>query len=112
MARFSHDKSHKRASGGLIAALVLFAAILTVFLFAIHSLETGNKARERETLEKALNRTIAYCYAVEGRYPESLTYMEETYGLTYNEEDFIVDYRVDGANLYPKVTILDKEVSE
>ena len=51
---------------------------------------------------------ICHCYSVEGVYPESLEYLKENYGLTYNEDLFYVDYRTTGANLIPDVTIIEK----
>ena len=60
-----------------------------------------------DSLEEALNRSITYCYAVEGAYPESLEYLTKHYGLTYDHDRFFVDYHVSGANLYPDVTILE-----
>ena len=55
-----------------------------------------------------LIRNITYCYAVEGSYPESLDYLKEHYGLTYDEDRFFVDYQVIGANILPDVTIIEK----
>ena len=63
---------------------------------------------QKESLESALIRNITYCYAVEGSYPESLDYLKEHYGLTYDEDRFFVDYQVIGANILPDVTIIEK----
>ena len=38
----------------------------------------------------------------------SLSYMEEHYGLTYNEELFFVDYQPIGSNIFPNATIIRK----
>ena len=46
------------------------------------------------------------CYAIEGRYPPSLEYMEEHYGLVYDKDIFFVDYQPIGSNLYPDVTVI------
>jgi hypothetical protein len=46
---------------------------------------------------------------VEGKYPESLDYLKEHYGLTYNEDLFFVDYRVSGSNILPDVTIIERK---
>lgn len=85
--------------------------IVTLFLFlgAISSLSAGNVERQKESLERALERDITSCYAVEGQYPDSLAYIKENYGLYYNEELFFVDYRVYGSNLRPEVTIIVRE---
>ena len=53
-------------------------------------------------------RNITYCYAVEGAYPESLDYLKENYGLTYDENLFFVDYHIDGSNIFPDITIIER----
>lgn len=44
-----------------------------------------------------------------GAYPESLRYLEEHYGLIYDEDRFFIDYQILGSNIMPDVTIIDKE---
>ena len=64
--------------------------------------------RQLESLENAIHQSIVYCYTLEGCYPESLEYMKEHYGLIYNEELFFVDYRLQGTNIMPDVTIIPR----
>ena len=59
-------------------------------------------------LEKAVNRSITQCYALEGTYPPDMEYLTAHYGLTYDEDLFFVDYQTVGANIYPDVTIIEK----
>ena len=54
-------------------------------------------------------RNITACYATEGRYPESLAYLKEKSGLSYDEKTFFVDYIVRGSNLRPEVTIIERK---
>ncbi|MGN1148544.1 MAG: hypothetical protein ACI4TB_08980 [Lachnospiraceae bacterium] len=88
----------------LIAFLVLFI----LFYNGINSVSDTNLAKQRESLETALNRSIIQCYAVEGTYPPSLQYIKDHYGLIYDEELFYVDYQPIGSNIMPDVTILDR----
>lgn len=106
--RFQTEKK-TRTGSGLLFSLVLFLLLFFCFSLGIRSLSANTERRQRENLETALNRSIAYCYAVEGAYPESLSYLAEHYGLTYDRDRFFVDYRILGANLYPDVTILEVE---
>ena len=73
------------------------------------SFSRSNLAHEKEILEKAINRSVTQCYALEGDYPASLTYLKDNYGLTYNEEHFFVDYQYIGGNLRPDITIIERE---
>ena len=87
-------------------SLVIFIIITLLFFIAVD--ETGRNAvmKQQESLENALSRDIVQCYAIEGRYPPSLEYMEEHYGLIYDKSVFFVDYQPIGSNLYPDVTVL------
>ena len=69
----------------------------------------GTRKRQKESLENAVMRDVTYCYTVEGAYPESLEYLEEHYGLTYDEDLFFVDYRISGANIFPDITVIEKK---
>lgn len=60
--------------------------------------EPGDGDRERDYVR----------YAIDGEYPQSLEELAARYGLTYDTSRFFVDYRVNGANLYPDVTIIER----
>ncbi len=88
----------------------LFCLVIAlVFLFLIRSFGEDTLARQQQSLETALQRDIAQCYAVEGIYPPSLSYLEEHYGLTYDHDTFFVDYQSIGSNLYPDVTVINRK---
>lgn len=107
MHRFEYKNHHH--SYRLPLMVILFLLIIWLFLSGISSLSESTKRRQKEALEQALTHSIAYCYSVEGTYPESLEYLKEHYGLTYNEDLFFVDYRMTGANLMPDVTIIERK---
>ena len=92
----------------LISMLPLLTGILILLLFlrGVQSVSDTTVAKQQESLETALSRSIAQCYAVEGMYPPSLSYLKEHYGLTYDESKFLIDYQSIGANLMPEVVVL------
>lgn len=100
-------KKEKHNIAHYIPVLLL---ITMVFGFAIFSnlALSDNSVRNREVLEKALNRSISQCYALEGMYPPSLDYLIDNYGLTYDSEHYFIDYRFIGSNLRPDVTIIER----
>lgn len=108
MSRFQYKKQSKKTPVILIS-VCLFLLILVLFLSGISSVSTSTRARQKEALDNALTRCITYCYTVEGTYPESLEYLKENYGLVYDEDLFFVDYHVSGSNIFPDVTIIEKE---
>ena len=82
--------------------------VLLLFIVCISIAAGGNKQRQKEYLEDALRRDITYCYATTGTYPDSLDTIENKYGLVYDKNQFYIDYKVIGKNIYPKVTILER----
>ena len=59
-------------------------------------------------LEKAVTRTITQCYALEGSYPPDIAYLTTHYGLTYDPDQYLIDYQYIGSNLRPDVTIIKR----
>ena len=107
MARFEYQKKQHTYRKFIISVCV-FLLIVLLFYQGIESLSSGSVRRQKESLENALNRSITYCYAVEGSYPESPEYLKKHYGITYDEDRFFVDYKIVGANILPDVTIIEK----
>lgn len=107
MARFQYQKK-QHTYRKFILSVCAFGLIMVLFYQGMESLSSSSLRRQKESLENALTRSITYCYAVEGTYPESLDYLMEHYGITYDEDRFFVDYRVSGANILPDVTIIEK----
>ena len=89
-----------------IISVAIFGAILLLFFLAVDSMGRSSISKQQESLENALSRDIVQCYAIEGRYPPSLEYLEQHYGLTYDKKTFFVDYMPIDGNLYPDVTVI------
>ena len=106
--RFDHQTSIFVISDALykIMSMVIFAAIIILFYFAVEASGKNTIERQQESLESALERDIVQCYAIEGMYPPDLEYLENHYGLTYDKSLFFVDYQPIASNLYPDVTVI------
>ena len=83
--------------------ILAFVILFVLFLRGIGSVSESTLSKQLET---ALERSISQCYAVEGCYPPSLEYLEQHYGLLYDEDSFFIDYEYYGSNLLPEVTVL------
>ncbi len=105
MNRF--EMKHKKFNWRIFTPLFVLLTLL-IFLLLFQSMQNNNIERSRAALETALNRDIAHCYAMEGFYPPSLSYLEEHYGLTYDHDLFFVDYNPIASNLYPDITLFIK----
>lgn len=111
MKRFVRERSGN-GTRNTIVSVVLFTGIVVIFLLCIGYTGRQTKEEQKLYLEEAIQRCMMQCYAIEGRYPESLTYIEENYGLIYDKETFFIDYRVVGSNLKPEVEVLEMREKE
>lgn len=109
MNRFEQTRAPLRHTISYLVTLTAFVILLVIFLNAIHSVRDTTLAKQQESLETALTRSIMQCYAVEGTYPPSLEYLVTHYALTYDADTFLVDYEYYGSNLLPDVTVLRKQ---
>ena len=54
-------------------------------------------------------RATVQCYAIEGRYPPDLAYLEENYGLILDREHYVYHYRLEGSNLMPEIQVFEEK---
>jgi len=109
MNRFEQTRKPFSRTITYLYPLIAFATIFILFLGGIRSVSDTSLAKQKESLETALTRSISQCYAVEGVYPPSLDYLISHYGLTYDSNIFLVDYQYYGGNLLPEITVLRKQ---
>ncbi len=81
--------------------------VLACVVLATARLEAGQEARGLQQLETGLRRTAVTCYAAEGRYPPSVDYMEQHYGLQYDRSRYVVQYEIFADNIMPDITVLE-----
>ncbi|MDO4540165.1 MAG: hypothetical protein Q4B48_03535 [Syntrophomonadaceae bacterium] len=85
----------------LLIALIIGLSLLVVF-------GTQSKASEEgiRLTEQAVIRAAVQCYALEGFYPQQLSYLKDHYGVSYNEDSYTVHYQYIASNLMPDITVL------
>ncbi|MDD2978649.1 MAG: hypothetical protein PHN80_01620 [Hespellia sp.] len=107
MKRFYKGRKEHNLRNAIISVL-LFCAVFSLFFYGTNTVSAKTDAQQAQSLNEAIHRGITHCYAVEGRYPESLDYLKKEYGISYDEDKYFVDYQVLGTNLMPDVTIINK----
>lgn len=98
----------KKRKKRLLVALTMVIIAMVCFVVVFFHTSKSSKAEELRQLTEAVNRCVAHCYSIEGYYPESLDYIKDNYGLTYDEDTFFIDYRPVGDNVMPDITIIEK----
>ena len=90
----------------LVLSALLTAALLAVFA-GLTDRFSADRLREQEaSLQDSLERCIMACYALEGFFPPDLEYMEAHYGLSYDKEEFFVDYQPSAGNIRPDYIVI------
>ena len=92
---------------GLILAFCMIA--MSIFLIPlIGETVDNNEDITVKTMQEAIDRALVHCYAIEGSYPPSITYLSENYGIYMQEERFYYYYEYIGSNIRPVVRVLEK----
>ena len=100
-------KSFAAALISSLAPVIFTAVILGIVLVGLNQTEEANSAEGVRLLEEAIFRAVVHSYAVNGYYPESLSYLVETYGIHIDSTRYIVHYRVVAANLFPDIRVIE-----
>jgi len=90
---------------GLVITALAFAVTTLVLVFALSQVDESSEQQQAQALESAIMRATLTCYAVEGRYPTSVQYLRENYGIVYNEDKYIVVIDSFG-NMLPDIRVL------
>ena len=89
-------------------SLILLLILAIFFLSALSRLEADHRAEGKQQLEEVLRRTAVSCYASEGFYPPDVAYMQEHYGLQFDEKNYIIRYERPVSNWMPDITVLER----
>lgn len=97
----------KRILGSIWFKMAVFM-VLFVLIASLFSAGAGGKVQEKqiEFLEQSVQRSAVQCYALEGRFPDHLNYLEENYGLIIDHDNYAVYYESMGGNLLPHVRVI------
>ena len=89
-------------------SLILLLAVGLFFLLAVSRLEEGRRAAGVDQLETAVRKTAVSCYAAEGFYPPDVAYLQEHYGLQFDEETYVIHYERTASTWMPDITVLER----
>lgn len=91
-----------------VAAILLFVAVIAAFVLLVNNITSKNDGRELQIVRDAVKNAALTCYAVEGMYPDNLTYLRDHYNLSYNEEKYQVFYEPLASNLMPVIKVAER----
>jgi len=91
-----------------VLPVIFTAAIVAAVVSGIRQTDESSSAEGLRILEESLHRAVIMNYAIEGRYPQSLEYIEESFGIFIDRTRFIVHYTVFASNILPEITVIQR----
>ncbi len=99
----------KRAIAGVAGSVLLFVLASSVIVAGVMKISRRADAEGAETLRNGIRRASVQCYAIEGRYPPSVQYLTDNYGIQIDEERYSVFYDGFASNVMPDITVVPLE---
>ena len=92
---------------GAVAPVLFTVAVMGVIIYGLHQTEESSKSEGLRILEDSIHRSVVTGYAIKGRYPESIEYIEKNYGIHVDRSKYVVHYSIFASNLYPDITVIE-----
>ena len=107
--RFGAEKKRRRGFLSLLGTIAVFVVLIVLFNYGINNLTQANEEEALEAVRNAVTRAAIQFYALEGRFPPHLEYLEERFGLQLDHERFEIIYSAFGANVIPQIFITPRD---
>jgi len=105
-----HKSIYKKSAFDFLRAAILpiifTVVIMVMVVYGLQQTSESSQAEGLRILEDSLRRAVVMNYAIEGRYPESIEYIEENFGIYIDRTRFAVHYRIFASNILPEITVI------
>lgn len=91
---------------GIVMTILVFGIMIAALMYGASTVNNASESEKMAELENSVRRAAILCYAVEGRYPDNAGELCRHYGLTYDENKYIVQLDSFASNLLPDIRIL------
>ena len=105
---FTTAKKERGSPLKVLIPIAVFVLIAVIVVVGVNGLSSSADAERLKTMEQSVRRSVVQCYAIEGRYPFDLEYLEDNYGLILDRERFVYHYQMVGANILPQIVVFSK----
>ncbi len=104
MRLYRSKKQHR----GLLVSALIFIAVILLFQYGFKNISGTNSAEDLNVTQEAIRKAVVSCYAIEGVYPPSVSYLEQHYGVVINHNRYSVSYELAGSNIMPSIDVREK----
>ena len=94
--------------------IIKILAILVVLVLAVllvNRIDTAHETAETDIVRDAVKNAAITCYAVEGAYPDDVSYLRENYRLAYDTDRYLVTYDAFASNMIPDIYVTERSNS-
>lgn len=100
---------HKQNTAkGMIFPVILFVAMILIMLKGTLYFGNMNDRQNIDLMRQAIKRAAIQCYAIEGYYPSSISYLEENYGIYIDHDKYFIDYMNIASNIMPNIEVYER----
>ena len=97
----------RRIVGSKALLMFVFVVVLAAAMYFSTAGVSGQvRDNQAQFLSDAVRRSAVQCYVLEGRFPDSLSHLEENYGLIIDRDRYAVYYESMGSNLLPRIQVI------
>ena len=105
MKLYTKQNKKRPLVGGIVSALV-FAAIAVMLYIGIQEMFASSQDESFNSTRDAIANAISNCYAMEGRYPPDMEYLQENYGVVIDPDIYVVNYQSGFGFVRPEVELI------
>ena len=95
-----------------IFKILAIAAALVLAVILVNRIETAQVTAETDIVRDAVKNAAITCYAVEGAYPDDVSYLREHYRLAYDTERYMVTYEAFASNMIPDIFVTERSAEK
>ena len=104
-----HKSIFKKSTWDILRSTVLpllfTVLVMVMVVYGLRQTEESSSAESLRILEDSLRRAVVMSYAIEGRYPDSIEYIEENFGIYIDRTRFVVHYSIFAPNILPEIRV-------
>ena len=91
----------------LLAPLLFTAIVMGMIVYGLQQTEESSKSEGLRILEESIRRAVVISYTIEGRYPQSVSALEENYGIHIDRTKYVVHYNGFASNIMPEIAVFE-----
>ena len=88
--------------------MALFVLVIGVLLMGFNNAFSVVNDSDLSRVKQNIKDGIVECYAIEGKYPESIEYLKDNYGVYFDDKSYQIHYRYLGLNMMPEFDVFIK----